>query len=611
MADTAKQSNEKPLCVDFSRPGLCAQTRPMSCTINGQVVALDKKYWSQLLVSITEWLIVEKNSYLDDLDRQPIHGSKVLLMSNKSSFGNCSQLSNGKWIYTNYNPQAIVKIIGNLCRHCGVDLDKVVITYMPKNEFNLCNERNITSSTETNTDISDNVKAAVISILEERFPNGIRSNSTIDINKLKNFYREVIGKEISPEIKIPLLLNIIGIRHGDKVFVISSSGKKGLIELINHLVAGDHRVFYYDEFYDIHTDYMQEIHIFSAELLKTVLISFLPSLHYSRVYFSVTSSVSLESEVLRCYETAVCLSFEQLKEKLPYAPLDKIKQVLAQNSYYIWVRKGVYTHTSKLEIDKDEQQAIGWKIEEEIADHGYISLTTIDVLDNLGLNPEMSETAVKNGLFQVCFADQYEKRGNIITSKGTSLDSVAVFKDYCLTHDRLTLDQLMRFEKEIYGRVHSRSLFVAYDTMIRTDKDTFVSDYKIRFDTDTIDNALDLFVHRDVIPLQAVTSFTSFPYIDGYKWNLYLLESYCKRFSKRFMYQCLSVNSMNVGAVFRRSAGFEDYLDVLATAIAVSNIELNDKVVGDYLFEKRYVAQRTSAVSKVVAKARVLREGRI
>ena len=172
------------------------------------------------------------------------------------------------------------------------------------------------------------------------------------------------------------------------------------------------------------------------------------------------------------------------------------------------------------------------------------------------------------------------------------------------------MDELLEFEKEINGRIHNQSLFVAYDTMVRVDKDTFIGDSEISFDTETTDNALSLFVHTDVISLQSVTSFTSFPYIDGYPWNWYLLESYCKRFSKRFMYQCLSVNSRNVGAVFRKSAGFIDYIDVLATAVAASNIELNDKVVGNYLFERRYIAKRTGAVSKVVAKARILRERR-
>ena len=40
------------------------------------------------------------------------------------------------------------------------------------------------------------MKNVVTAIIEERFPNGIRPNSVIDINKLKNFYREATGKEM-------------------------------------------------------------------------------------------------------------------------------------------------------------------------------------------------------------------------------------------------------------------------------------------------------------------------------------------------------------------------------------------------------------------------------
>jgi hypothetical protein len=611
VIDLDEQTNITFSRVDFSRPELCAQTRPISCIINGQVVVLDKQNWSQLLIAITERFIAEKSSYFAELDRRPIYGSKVFLMSGKASYGNCSQLSNGKWIYTNYNPQTIVTIIGNLCRYCDVALDDVVITYLPKDKYISGIEQLVSSPAESDVEINDDVKISVKSVLEKCFPNGIRPKSIIDINKLRNFYREATGDAIPPEIEISTLLKAIGIPHGDKIFAIPSVGKKGLVELLDHLIDEGHRVFYYDEFYDVYADYLQQIHIFSAELLRTVLISLLPSLCYSRLYFSVTSSDSAESEVLRCYDEAIYCSYDQLKEKLPYVLLDKIKQVLAQNSDFIWVSTGVYTHTSKLKIDQVEQLAIERRVKEEIAEHGYVSLAAIDVLNNLELNPELSQTAVKNGLFQVCFADRYEKRGNIITPKGVTLNSVAIFEDYCLRNNRLTLGELLEFEKEINGRVHSQSLFVAYDTMVRVDKDTFVGDSEISFDIKATDNAIASFVHTDVIPLQAVTSFTFFPYIDGYPWNWYLLESYCKRFSKQFMYQSLSVNSRNVGAIFRKSAGFTDYIDVLATTIADSNIELNDRAVGDYLFESRYIARRTGAVSKVVANARILRERRV
>lgn len=490
------------------------------------------------------------------------------------------------------------------------ELHSTYTNYIPQTTVTVPEgENDLPFSPETQETADNEMKTVVAAILEEHFPNGIRPKSLIDINKLKGFYSNATGgKSISTNVAIPSLLNAIGILHGEKVYAVSSSGKNRLEERLKRLIAKDNRMYYYDEFYDVHADFFQEMNIFSSELLKTVLSAIFPSLHYTKNYFSTRNDVSIESEVLRCFDAAVCLSYEQLKVKLLYVPLDKIKRVLVQNSDFIWVSTGVYTHVSKVEIEESERDRAKDKIIADISEGDFASLASLDVSASLELNPDLSETAVRNGLFQICFADRYEKRGNIITLKGMPLNTVAVFKDYCLTHDRLTLAELLDFEKEINGRVHSQSLFVAYDTMVRVDKDTFVGDSEIGFNIEATDNALALFIHTDVIPLQAVTSFTQFPHIDGYPWNWYLLESYCKRFSKRFMYQCLSVNSRNVGAIFRRSAGFKDYIDVLAAAVAVSNVELDEKAVGDFLFERRYIAQRTASVSKVTAKARILRE---
>lgn len=608
---TVEPSEKQPLLVNFHRPELCAQTRPMTCEINGQAVILDKQKWSRLLVAITERFITEKNSNIAVLDGKSLYGNKIFLMPKQADFGTCSLLSNGKWIYTNYNPQVIVKIIGNLCRHCGVALENVVITYLPKDEFIPKDEQNILLMSELKAIVNDETKAIVVAILEEHFPNGIRPNSVIDINKLKSYYNDVTGGEIiSTDIDISSLLKAIGILHGEKVYAVSSRGKKGLAELLDRLISEDTRLFYYDEFYDAYAGFFQTMHVFSAELLKIMLPNILPSFSYLRTYFGVTSKVTVESELLRCYKTTVCLSYEQLKAKLPYVPLDKIKLVLAQNRDFIWVSTGVYTLVGKIEIDRGERGAAEEKVEAEVAEHGYASLASLDVSKSLELNPNLSETAVRNGLFQVCLADHYEKRGNIITQKGGALNSVAVFKDYCLTHDRLTIDELLGFEKEINGSVHSHALFVAYDIMVRVDKNTFINDSEISFDVEATDNALALFVHAHVIPLRAVTSFNSFPHIDGYPWNWFLLESYCKRFSRQFEFQCLSVSSRNVGAIFHKSAGFTDYATVLATAVAAAAIELNEKKVGDFLFEKGYVARRTGFVSDVIAEVRILKERR-
>ncbi len=598
-----------PLCVDFNHPELYAQTRPVSCSIYGIVVVFNNQDWSQLLVAITEKLIEYKNIYLDLLEERSLYGNKPYFLANEDGSDDCSLLSNGMWIYTNYNPPTTVTIIKNLCRHCGLRLDNVVIKCSPKYQSNPQTENFLPDQFEIKPTVSDGTESVVQKILEERFPNGIRPYSIIDRNKLKNYYNEITG--VNLDVEIDSLLTSIGIFHGEKVFPVPINGKKVLADLLNVLLSEGHRLFYYDEFYTIHSDLLQNVNIFSAELLRTVLLETSPSLWYFKNCFQVDRNTTIESEILRCYETAVSLSCDQLTDMLPYVPLANIRQVLAQNSDFIWVSTGIYTHIHKIEFDTSESSKICSKIKKAVSIHGFASLASFDVSASLELNPELSEIAVKTSLFQLYLSNHYDKHGNIITMKGTTLNTVAILEGFCRSHYRLTLDQLHAYEKEVDGSVNSRSLLAAHNTMVRVDKDIFVGNNKVNFDIEATDNALSLYVHGDVIPLQAVTSFTSFPYIDGYPWNLYLLESYCKHFSKQFMYQCLSVNSRNVGAIFRKSAGFNDYIDVLAAAVAASNIELNEKMVGDFLFENRYIAQRTGSISKVTKKAQFFRKGKV
>ena len=118
--------------VDFNRPELCARTRPLTCTIKGQAVVPSKQNWTQMLVAIIERFISEGNSSLDWLDRKPLYGSKIFFLQTKADLANCCLLSNGKWVDTNHAPRAVVTIIRNLCQHCDMDLDDVIITYEPK-----------------------------------------------------------------------------------------------------------------------------------------------------------------------------------------------------------------------------------------------------------------------------------------------------------------------------------------------------------------------------------------------------------------------------------------------------------------------------------------------
>lgn len=493
---------------------------------------------------------------------------------------------------------------------CGTSLRK---TAEPEQTQAVVAKKNTGSSPA-----DDVVRAAIVSILNEHFPNGIRPNSIIDSNKLKKYYAEATGNDISNVVSdIPATLDAIGIRHGDKVYAVSTSGRQELSGLFERLLSEGNRLFYYDDLYDAHADFLCGIHIFSSELLRTVLSEINQSLWFRyknydlwfyKNYCLTDKNITVESEIMRCYETAVFLSYDQLKSRLPYIPIAVIRQTLAQNSSFIWVSTGLYTHVGKIEFDDAERRDACAKIEDAVSRCDFATLNSINVRASLELNPDLSESAIKSGFFQVYLADRFEKHGNIVTQKGKALRAVTLFELYCRAQNRLTLDDLVAVEVAINGSNHRQSLLAAYNNMVRIDRDTFVGDGEIHFDIDAADAALDLFVQGNIIPLRMVTSFTSFPYMDGYTWNLFLLESYCRRFSKRYTFQCLSVNSNNVGAIFKKSANFADYTEALAFAVAYAPLELNNKDVGDYLLENGYIARRRNVIVDVVARAQLLRE---
>ncbi len=457
--------------------------------------------------------------------------------------------------------------------------------------------------------IENGVRVQFTEILHKHFPNGIRPNSIIDLNKLKKYYFEKAGKCISDDVTdISCAIKNAGIQHGDKVYVLSAQDKQHITCLVDKLQENGNRILYYDEFYNVHADFFQEMQIFSSELLQPILSELFPSLKFYSTDCRIDAHTTVESEILRCFETAVILSCKDLKKMLPYIPITTIKQTLSRASEFINVSEGVYTHVSKINFDKSECHEVCEKIEKEITSNGFAPLASIAIAACTELNPELTETAIKNGMVRKFLGSRFKRRGNIVTSKETTANATAIFENFCRTHDRLTLKELFDFEEDINGKRYTRSLFTAYNIMVRIDRDTFIADGEIQFDVGATDNALGRFFHGEVIPLRAVSSFMSFPYIERYQWNLFLLESYCRRFSNRFSFQCLSVSSKSVGAIIKKSANFCNYTEALATAVAAQSIKITTTSVADFLFHSGYIARRTGFVEGVVERARLLRE---
>lgn len=615
-----KSITKSAQCVDFTRPELCAQTRPLTCTIKGRPVVPSKQNWSQLLVAITEMFLAEANPNLQSIDRKPLYGSKMFFLRTKADSGTCSLLSNGMWIYTNYSPQIILTIIRNLCQHCGVDLDDIVVTSEPLYD-------KPTHSVQPHTPPAEAVPIAsprpaldpeiiqkLTDVLSGHFANGYRLNSPIELERFRSFAKKDLGDEIAlPDQELKRSISACGTTYDGKVYAVSEATKKRIKELVNEYFSEGARAIFFGEFYAKNEDWLFEASVVSEDMLINILHELFPKLSFTLTYFGYTDAsvfATLEGEILRVWGDEVLLTYGQLAERLRYIPIERIKSALGQNGEFIWSSVETFSHVSRIEITKQERDIIRETAVQECNADGYASITALPLLEIQRRNYELSVTALHNAVYRICLSDEFDKKGKIISRKGDVIEALTIMKVYCRSVDKCSLDDLMTYQNERTGEEQRSIAIEAGNTvLVRVDKNTYVADRYVHFNADIIDQAIGLVV-GDYLPLKSFTTFGAFPDC-GQTWNLFLLESYCRRFSRKFRFDAPFVNSRNAGAVIRQSCGM-DYTEIMADAVANnSDVPLTGAVVAKFLFESGYTGSSTTAkVAKIIHKAKTMRERR-
>lgn len=128
--ETPRQLTAAPLYVDFAHPELCIGCDPRTCVVEGKSFSV--RNWRDVLVALTEDFLQSRPKAME-LYHTSLYpnGEREFLLKEKPKFS-ARQLSNGYWINVNLNIKDLVFTIGKLCEFCGVDLNNVNITYVPK-----------------------------------------------------------------------------------------------------------------------------------------------------------------------------------------------------------------------------------------------------------------------------------------------------------------------------------------------------------------------------------------------------------------------------------------------------------------------------------------------
>lgn len=471
----------------------------------------------------------------------------------------------------------------------------------------------VTSPKKTNNNIFNSM---IVTILTEHFSNGFRLNSPIELLRFRRFAAERFGDEISmTDEELMEYITSCGTLFDGKIYVISLEIVERIQKKFEIAFANGEETVFFETFYDKHEEWLFPAGVVSVDMLKKILQKLYQNYVHKSNYLTrsvdnKTELARIECEIVRVWGENVLRSCFWLAEHLPYIPLEKIKYVLAYSDEFIRNSEGVYAYVNKIDITEEERVEISDYVAKKCLVNGYASLNDIPIDEIQERNYELTITAIHNAVFRICLVDKYDRNGKIVTRKGDTLDALTIIKDYCRTIDKCSLDDLLNYEKELTGKVHRWLTIEAGNAvLVRIDKNTYVSEKYVNFDTIAIDNAIALFVTDDYLPLKSFTTFVAFPNC-GQVWNLFLLESYCRRFSKRFRFATLSVNSRNAGAVIRKSCSMT-YIEIMADAVVKSGIPYEEKAVGRFLYENGYTGKSTIVkASEIIKQAKTMRERR-
>ena len=440
-----------------------------------------------------------------------------------------------------------------------------------------------------------------INIVSENFSNGIRDDF-IDTTKILRIFSANYPEENIFRDSLIDIIHTNGLETSGRFYFISDDNVESILFFFDEILKKS-PIAYYSTVFRKHLEYFARLNIFSQEILKKVLhYHDKRHVHYPQ-FSSANKSVRLDTEVIKIFKKfGKPLSIEDVQKKLPYVPTEKISMVLADKKIFFMTQKSMFVLISKLQFDVKEIEETKNKLFLNASDEGYTTFEDCDLSSNYARNLELSNKDMQSVIYEKFLSKEFIKRGNKLypkkdlKNKGT-LTLTDTLKRFIESQNELSVKKLI-IKAQNLGITQTVALSIAHKRMTRVDENFFVKDSQINFTISEIDKALESFVQGKIIPLRAVTSFTSFPPIEGYVWNLFLLKSFLRKHSQKYVFNSTSVNNSTTGSIYPKSMKFEDYLEVQVAAVIQERIPIKKSEIEDFLIEQGYRVMRYDSVTE-------------
>lgn len=509
--------------------------------------------------AMDEGYIEEKILLITDKDKLHLLRDQLAL-NNKFVKWNKSQ-NNRYWLafkkYLEFRDSTVIE-----------DLKKQTLAPVKKESF-------VTNGSEMQVPaLASEEQVRYMAVMKEYFEDGFRPNSAIDRKRFKMYYSDKFGSEIQEnDDQLVCTLRKVGTVRDDRIFAKDESAQTDLIEDIGILIAETFRkgasCIYLDCLYDKFKEPLaQTLHIYNADSLGTVILERSNHLYHRRYnyLYSNNREPATKKDVaayVKVSQTPV--TYEELQRELWYIPLDKIKQILVDTAGIVNVNTGAYLYAPNLPVSEGELQTISELIYEALLQRSYISDTEMMEMIEVSCPSVIMNTSeyprwgLRNALAYL-LKGKYSFQGPIISAKGEQISMAEVFRDYCRRSERLTVEELKDFAKELNTVIYWDAV---YSEMVRVSREEFVNKEQIPFDVDRTDEVLDSLIEGAYAPLKEINLFLHFPSI-GIQWNSFVLESYAAGHSEKFCLLHAGFTATDCyGAIVRRDAGISDYNGLL------------------------------------------------
>ena len=435
------------------------------------------------------------------------------------------------------------------------------------------------------------VRENVKSIITSRFKTGYKIKTSIFFDRFLKYYSEEYGIDFgNAQEDLDAFIETVAVVYDNRAYIYEEEAIKAVRE---YLEAMGSPCIYIRVFYEKYFENLDAMGIYSVDILKAFIEKYYSDVSFKRDYVCLQSGVTPSDLICKAFEVRDIWSLEELFDRLPSLNQDTIRSTLNGPDYHR-TETGKYARAGNMHLPESEGEKVVSFVRETLQTRDYVAINELDLSLFKDLNPHFTTSAIQDAVYKKFLSKTCGKNRQVITPNGKKLSATTVLEQYCRDRKEVSFEELNSLGASLdpRGRTQSTCLIAAHKILVRVSADLFVEESLIHFDVERVDEVISVYCPGGFIPLKSVTDFSIFPYT-GYPWNLFLLESYLRKFSRVFKYEARSVNSSNVGVIVRKSFVYNDYDDIMAIALARSFVTLEDKKEAiEYLFQNGFIARK-------------------